>query len=286
MRILYALLLSLILHVFMTWTFSLVPDQWAPISRIPKISRVDVQLISKTDDPMKQQIVRDTEIPEAQKAPEQKDPARFLSARTQRVWVETKAKKTGLTENRTLNQLKLQQEEAKAEKQRHKDEKNDEFALYKPVDFHKALRQVQDEGYSTTGEALPNDLAIGDFNALNTDQYQFYSFYSRVEELVRFRWETRVKSALEAYDRRNLLQRIGNKNWISKMTFFLSPEGRLQKIQVTQESGIPAFDQAAIGAFQEALIFPNPPQEMIKSDGLIHLQYSFNVHFNPQTLAF
>ncbi|MNS84638.1 hypothetical protein D3C72_1184710 [compost metagenome] len=52
-----------------------------------------------------------------------------------------------------------------------------------------------------------------------------------------------------------------------------------------KESGVVAFDTSAVRAFQEAAVFPNPPQEMIQEDGFIHLKFSFTVNFRPPTLV-
>ena len=52
-----------------------------------------------------------------------------------------------------------------------------------------------------------------------------------------------------------------------------------------KESGIPHFDAAAVNAFLDARIFPNPPQEMIQEDGLIHIKFGFTVNYNPPSLV-
>jgi len=54
---------------------------------------------------------------------------------------------------------------------------------------------------------------------------------------------------------------------------------------IFRQSGLPAFDEAAVRAFAEARIFPNPPKEMVEEDGMIHLKYSFTVEFDPHLLA-
>jgi len=285
MPIIRAVLISLAVHLILTWSIDQVPESWL---KKDKPQKLVVELIeAKSADENQKHIVRETPAPASQIDKDQSEEARFLSAQKQRVQLETRARKSGLTQNRQRNALAEAEQNQKRQEASQKNEKSslekDAFAHYKPVEFRRAL---QEEGVSTVGESLPNDVALGSFTALNTDRFQFYSFYSRVEELVRFRWESRVRDAIQVFDRRNMLNKLGNKNWISKMTFLISPEGRLLKVQVGQECGVPAFDQAAIQAFQEVLNFPNPPREMIKSDGMIHLQYSFNVNFNPMAVAY
>jgi len=46
-----------------------------------------------------------------------------------------------------------------------------------------------------------------------------------------------------------------------------------------KESGATEFDRAALAAFQQARFFPNPPQELVEEDGMIHLRYDLEVDF-------
>lgn len=272
MAVIRGLIISLVIHVLLSWLLLQMPES-SPVLSSQKPNTVEVEIRNQ---PSKEdlQVVRETSIPEAQKSLDDAL-ARFLSAKKQRVVLETKAKESGMTRNRTQNNFETPKKYTQAGK---------DFSGYKPVDFSKALRE-KDKGLSTVGEALPTDLAVGSFTALNTDQYQFYSFYARIEELIRFRWETNVRSALELFDRRNLLQRVGERNWTTQAVFILNRQGKLQKILMMKESGITSFDQAATSAFQEVMLFPNPPDEMVEADGLIRLKYSFNVHFDPKTMA-
>lgn len=269
MPVVRGLFISLIAHIILSWLLYQVPSSWLESEQKQKSVEIEIINQKEKDD---RQVVRATSIPEAQKSLDEAL-ARFVSAQKQRVHLETKARDTGMTKNRTQNNF---------EKLKRLTQTGKDVDGYQPVDFTKAL---QEKGISTVGEALPIDLAVGSFTALNTDKYQFYSFYSRVEELVRFRWETKVREALTVFSRKNLLARVAEKNWVTQAVFILSPEGRLQKIQMMKESGVSAFDQAATAAFQDVQIFPNPPREMVESDGFIHLKYGFNVQINPSAVA-
>ncbi len=271
MPVIRSLFISLSLHILLSWLLLQVPETWTSLSPV-NTSSVEVEILNRPPAKDERQVVRETTIPEAQKSLDQ-SLARFLSAKRERVILETQAKNSGMTKNRSQNNFETSKKYTETGK---------DFTGYKPVDFSKALR---DKGESTVGEALPTDLAVGSFTALNTDQYQFYSFYSRIEELIRFRWETKVRDALDIFDRRRLLGRIGDKNWTTQAVFLLDRHGKLQKILVMKESGITSFDQAAISSFQEVMLFPNPPKEMVEGDGFIRLKYSFTVHINPNVMA-
>ncbi|MNL51778.1 Gram-negative bacterial tonB protein [compost metagenome] len=78
---------------------------------------------------------------------------------------------------------------------------------------------------------------------------------------------------------------LGNRDWITNVEFLLDSDGNVKKALIMKESGVVAFDTSAVRAFQEAAVFPNPPQEMIQEDGFIHLKFSFTVNFRPPTLV-
>ena len=239
--------------------------------------------------PQKNQIVRQTLVPENMKAPDDESLARLLSEKKQRVIQEMQAAASGMTANR-------QQQASPSERTRPTNpaepspSKMNEIETdengYRRIDISKQLQQLNQlsEGMSTVGESLPTDIKVGSFTALNTDRYLFYTFYARMEELVRYRWETRVQQAINKLDRPTL-SLIGGRNWVTHVEFLLDKNGYLKKAIIMKESGIPHFDAAAVNAFLDARIFPNPPQEMIQEDGLIHIKFGFTVNYNPPSLV-
>jgi TonB family protein len=57
----------------------------------------------------------------------------------------------------------------------------------------------------------------------------------------------------------------------------LDPDGNLVALEVTDESGIMAFDEAILEAWRLAAPFPNPPPGMVQEDGFIHID-NFGFH--------
>lgn len=295
--------ISIILHILITLIVYLVPESWLPkdhlfsTSLLVEKAPVSIELI---DDKDTQQIVRQASVPESQLDKTSKDKARFLSASSQRVLLETKARLTGKTEN-NLSTPKYQQEliQKKIAKihEELKDLKNlkdqdgtlevqtlngNKKSDYKPLNLYP---NNQKYGVSTLGETVPDDISVGDFTALNTDQFQFYTFYARIEDLIRFRWETKVREAIDQLNRYQALKNVSQSEWVTQLEFQIDEKGVLRKAILLKESGVSRFDQAAILAFQDAKVFPNPPKEMLKEDGLIHLRYSFQVNYSPTYLA-
>jgi len=133
-------------------------------------------------------------------------------------------------------------------------------------------------GVSTSGELLPSDVKIGDFTALNTDRFTYYTFYARVEEQIRHRWVRYVKAAL--YGGGDVP--IGRTDFMTNLEIVLNRRGEFVRAIIHQASGSKDLDSAPVLAFREAQMIPNPPREMLKPDGTIRLLYSFHVDQVPQ----
>ncbi|MBO9667403.1 MAG: TonB family protein [Bdellovibrio sp.] len=236
------------------------------------------------------QIVRQALLPDKMQVPEDETMARFLSEKTQRVKQEMQSALNGMTENRsntsTLPKATKPKPQQAKTAQENKENNPPDKDGYRNVDISKELAEMNrlNQGQSTVGEALPTDVKIGSFTALNTDRYLFYTFYARIEEMVRYRWESRVQQAINNFDPATATT-ASNKNWNTQVEFLLDRRGFLQKALIMKESGIQAFDAAAVNAFREARVFPNPPQEMVQDDGYIHLKFTFTVNYAPPTMV-
>jgi len=294
MSLLRALILSLIVHLLLV----LILDKGAPYFEPKPIDVTTVELIEKTPEkkaPAKskdkeaRQVVRQALAPKQELKEDDTDLARFLSADKQRVRKEMQAAANGLTQNREEGQKEKSESEErkKVPQEAHKERAKD----YDPegIDIAKHLKeyaQTMESAPSTVGDALPQDVSVGSFTALNTDRYVYYSFFARIEELIRFRWESRVRAAVDTFDRNYLLSVVGRRNWVTYVDIWLTKDGRYHSAHILKESGITRFDQAAVLAFKEAGMFPNPPQDMVEDDGFIHLKYSFNVMYNPSAVVY
>jgi TonB family protein len=300
MRVLQGILLSLLIHFFLAWS-----AQFAPLIA-PRLHEkpVTVEIIEKdpsqTEAEKKQkQIVRETDIPDELKAQESEDPLAFFSGHTQRVKKQTQAAVSGMTKNRTNEPVENQKDSPqpppeKAERQSSKSNLDPkikgglEAFLPKYRKAPKTPRVPRDnsmeKGLSTIGEALPKDVTVGSFTALNTDRYLYYSFFTRIEDIIRFRWESSVRDAIETTPPERLNGNVSG-IWTTQLEIWIKRNGELDSTHVMKESGFKSFDRAAVQAFVQARMFPNPPEEMVESDGLIHLKYSFQVRYEPKVLS-
>lgn len=294
MSLLRALTLSIVVHLLLI----LILDKGAPYfePKVPSVTTIDLvekpgsKPSSKSEKKIEnnpRQIVRQALAPQKELKEDDSDLARFLSADRQRVRREMQAATSGLTVNRSPSQNqrpganKSRSSSRSLSAPQNEDPEGTDIAK----NFNEYVQSMENAP-STIGEALPQDVTIGHFTSLNTDRYVYYSFFARIEELVRFRWESRVRQFVDSLDRQYVLTTIAKKSWVTSVDIWLTRDGRYHSAHILKESGIPRFDQAAITAFKEAGMFPNPPQEMVEEDGFIHLKYSFNVHFNPKTVVY
>lgn len=295
--LLLAFALSLLGHIALVALLLFIPKDFLLLFNSPFASRVPIEKPSLIEVVLNQkkdskQIVRQSEAPESVMDPESDDPARFLSEKNQRVVLETKAQETGKTQNRrALPRYQQELLQDKIREQLKEISKADDgdmiFKQKSQAENYKPMELFPKDQYmrSTVGESLPDDVSVGDFTALNTNKYQFYTFYARVEDLVRFRWEGYIRNALNFFDRRKIIKSLSQKTWITQIEFLIDSQGHLKKAILLKESGVMQFDQSSVKAFEDAGVFPNPPKEMIQSDGFIHLRYSFHVYFNPSYIA-
>ena len=293
MPVIRAIFLSFGFHIFLILcAIWLVPrfELSAPPETI-EITLDDEAAILDALTPDKQQIVRQSLVPEKMKAPDDDNLARFLSEQKQRVRQEQQAAQSGMTQNRQAEKPVTKPQPAnqqRGEQTAQKNEASNEVDKdgFRNVDISQQLQEMNrlSEGYSTIGESMPRDMKVGSFTALNTDRYVYYTFYARMEELIRYRWESKVQNAINSFDRTSL-RNVGNRNWVTHVEFLLDKNGLLKEAKIMKESGVRYFDAAAIDAFREARIFPNPPAGMVQDDGMIRIKFSFTVNFNPTSLA-
>ncbi len=289
MRVFRALFISIGIHLLLLFLIAKAPSD---LNLKQQFDTAEVEILTPDKQlknaPDSKAIVRQALAPDKIKITDPSDTtlARFLSEQTQRVKKETRAATTGLTENRNGNDPRTQdQQTSQSSSQSEKRNLDKEgFQKWTPEGAPTPRRnQNTSGGASTIGESLPTDVALGSFTALNTDRYTYYTFYARIDEMIRFRWVSRVQQAINNFDRATAIN-LGGKSWITSAEFLLSPDGKLKSVLVMKESGIKKFDIAATDAFREAAIFPNPPKELIQDDGYIHLKYNFTVNYDPNLL--
>ena len=138
-------------------------------------------------------------------------------------------------------------------------------------------------GQSSIAEYIPG-VQEGAFTALNTDQFTYYTFFARMNEQVRNRWISNVRSYMARVSAKEL-------EFMSKMErhtmveIILSPDGKFSSSVMQNSSGDHELDQTTVDAFRQAAPFQNPPHGMVEADGYIHLRYGFVIQFRPPSFG-
>lgn len=289
MRVLQGILLSLFIHFFLVWS-----SQFAPLLSKPKDNAITVDIIDPShNETASKQLVRQALAPDNARTEESDDPLKFLSQQTQRVRKQTQAIVSGMTQNRQQSsphptkKIDISPRPTSSKGSRTQAFKNGNMDI--SPSRHIAQAQAQQDlnmpqGVSTIGESLPQEVEVGSFTALNTDRYLYYSFFARVEELIRFRWETEVRNVIDTTPPTRFRQHYGN-SWVTQVDIWLKPNGEFHSAHIMREAGLRGFDQAVVQAFIQARLFPHPPPEMVESDGFIHLKYAFEVRYEPKVLS-
>ena len=121
----------------------------------------------------------------------------------------------------------------------------------------------------------------GSFTALNTDQFKYYSFFSRVSEAISYRWVSRVRRFAAQAPASASFQRSQVPS-PTMLEILLDRDGMVVQVNVLKSSGSDALDQAAIQAFYQASPLNHPPDGMVDPNTrMVRLLFSFLVRWNP-----
>ena len=115
------------------------------------------------------------------------------------------------------------------------------------------------------------DVEDGESTALNSKRWKHAPFFNRVKRAVANEWHPEV-----VYVRHDPNGNVyGVKDRVTVLRVHLNPDGKLAAWTVMQSSGVDFLDDEAIDAFRKAAPFPNPPKELVETDGQIHFNFAF-----------
>lgn len=267
------LVFSLCFHALLVWIL-LHGHFDNPSSQSETTEIVILDGSEKQKGPHKILIDPDNEKPQPPSPDDLKKEADFLSAFTKRVKKRLAVRNLGEDRNAQAAQKPKGDPEGISGKEQ-RGEKGEGFLA---PGGGQALRTVA-IGQSSLSQLIPG-VEEGAFTALNTDQLEFYAFYQRANEQIRNRWVALIRSYLDQLAARDM-EILSRRNRTSQVEIVLTPAGEFARSVIHNSSGDKGLDHAAIESFRLAAPFPNPPSEMVKSDGFIHLFYAFTLYLRP-----
>ena len=283
MRLWIPIAFSLVLHLMIStgvyvWKPSIDPFT----SQTPVEVTYNTSPKSKTYKDLNKPYIAKLDVPDKLKF-EDNQIADFASQERVRVLQETQALKLGLTKNRNSGPKFLepfQDELVQQEVPRSKTNFQTFSDGIEVFDAKNELNQMN-SGPSTISQILPDKIAHGSMTILNTDRHLFYSFYSRLESRSYSRWSAIVQKAIDSIPLDVQRQKLRGKKLTTQLVILLKPNGEFHRAEIHSSTGVQKLDISPALAFQEARIFPNPPAEMVRPDGFIHISASFTVDFRP-----
>lgn len=296
------LVFSLILHFVLVASFYFIKEIKTP--SFPTLNEsVQVELITpeapstkpteiaKKSRPMQQQIVDQDASQANEIAP---DKTRFLSEKNQVVKKETVAKNNGEFKNRKTpgqtqkgDPLADDKTKKSAEKSAAKANKLESFlpsmnsyeVMKKQVDSSSQKKGEWQARSNNGGDVSKTQDYLKDVNQgletqLNTKEYKYYGYYSRIRKQLSFHWEPKVREKLSRMFKQGRTI-ASDADRITKLLIVLNSSGLLVKVQILSESGVHDLDEAAIEAFRSAAPFPNPPKGIVENDGTVKIRWDF-----------
>lgn len=132
-------------------------------------------------------------------------------------------------------------------------------------------------GLSSSSDYL-EEVPLGDFTRLNTQEFEFYGFYHRIRQKLEQFWGAKLQDQIEKIHKSGRSIASGQ-NLLTSLEIKMNARGEIVKIHLGSTSGIKELDDVAIESFNQAGPFPNPPQGMVK-DGLATIKWGFAVQAN------
>ncbi len=127
-------------------------------------------------------------------------------------------------------------------------------------------------GSRGSDDYLP-ELPIGDDLSLNAREFRYWSFFQRVKEALRQRWDPAGK--LRVRDPWGKVH--GVRDRVTVLAVSLDRQGRLHELRMVRTSGIGFLDDEAMRAFRSAEAFPNVPAGLVDPDGMVRFRFAFAV---------
>jgi TonB C terminal len=247
--------------------------------------------------------VDETQVPKKDLLEDLKEKAKFVSQFNKRVKEEAVAKRIARSKNTPFDTPALEEQQELGRSEKHGQSKAGSKTGQSHPEIQSSMQGLQPKpqtlgsggppgategfgknlvmGSSSIAQYIPG-IKQGSFTALNTDQFTYYTFFERMNEQLRQRWVSLVRSYLNSLSESDLARQTKSDKYF-QIEVVLDNDGKYMKGFIHHSSGEHPIDMTAIDAFQAAAPFPNPPKGLVEDDGFIHLHYNFLLMLQPRT---
>lgn len=283
-----ALIISLFFHCLFVIGTYIMPKVQPYVDKEAievSINEAALEYLKPTEDPKK--IVEFDKKNDDQKAD---DKAKYYAAKNNSVQKETLAKLSDQFKNvEKSKSTVIQKAETQAENQWEKKVDhsakaklfNTGFDVYEKMHEKDVARQKRANASASTQDASTATDKIEGVDQslmtqLNTKEYKYYGYYTRIRHQLNQWWQPKVKEKVsKLMSKGRTIAAEQNKN--TKVIIVLNDQGTLVKVQILGASGVRELDDAAVEAFKQAAPFPNPPKGLVDTDGTIKIRWDFIV---------
>jgi TonB family protein len=284
-----ALVLSLVVHALLAWSYRFIPSQIETPVRVP----IEINVVDAPKEKKTKFRVTETEAPDLQPLDRLKKEADLLAALTKRVKEQMIARRLGVGPARNRNgKIPVESDEMRA-----RGELGDgaDRRVGRELNLPgvgpggatgrgaSPFGQQVVVGESTSDTYIPG-IKLGAFTALNTDRFTFYTYFKRINEQLRPRWINNLHAFSQTVPPEEASE-LGSRNRQTEVDVHLDAEGRFVRAILMRSSGSLGLDKAVVDAFTDAAPFLNAPGELVEDDGFIHLRYVFEVIMRPSQIA-
>jgi TonB family protein len=135
-------------------------------------------------------------------------------------------------------------------------------------------QQSQELHVASNNDYLEN-IKLGNLTQLNTQEFEFYSFYNRIKQKLEQHWGEDLKKTAQRMMAKGVAPEKGATK-ITSLIVTIDEKGSIVQLRVKDSSGIQDLDHAAIEAFNKAGPFPNPPKKLVQR-GQATIEWGFVV---------
>lgn len=255
-------------------------------ARTPSETNEDLQPVEITFDnptPTHEQLLRQIVEQKERLNDEKDDKAKYMSKFDQKVEKQTRAKDTGKFNNTVAGGAAGRPEQQKkASRKTHPNKVADKGELPSLRDLSPIFSptpQPADQQAPRPGEEARTDdylknVKTGLQTILTTREFIYYTYYTRIKEKIGQYWEPNVREKVKIIYRQGRSIASAHDR-VTQLLVVLDKNGNLIRVEVLGHSGVIDLDDAAVGAFQSAAPFPNPPKGMVEHDGTIKIRWDF-----------
>lgn len=132
----------------------------------------------------------------------------------------------------------------------------------------------QNAEYQVESQDFVKGVQAGDYTALNTKEFIYYSYYQRIRERLDLNWQPILRGVLTKLYRQGRFP-ADDQEYSTQTIVTLDRRGEIVQVDIIRESGTQSLDQAAVDAFKRAGPFPNPPSGLVDPDGQVKITWDF-----------